>query len=53
MDMDTTIKNYTIITPLSIDITTGDAITPKEVLYLFKMIFDEETINSLKKIIKY
>lgn len=35
----------TIITALSIDITTGDAITPKEVLYLFKMIFDEGTIG--------
>lgn len=35
----------TIITPLSIDITTGDAITPKEVLYLFEMIFDEGTIG--------
>ncbi|MDY0278577.1 MAG: nucleotidyl transferase AbiEii/AbiGii toxin family protein [Acholeplasma sp.] len=35
----------TIITPISIDITTGDAITPKEVLYLFKMIFDEETLS--------
>lgn len=31
----------TIITPMQIDITTGDAITPKEVLYLFKMIFEE------------
>ena len=31
----------TITTPLQIDITTGDAITPKEVLYLFKMIFEE------------
>ncbi len=34
----------TIITPMQIDITTGDAITPKEILYLFKMIFEEETI---------
>lgn len=31
----------TITTPMQIDITTGDAITPKEVLYLFKMIFEE------------
>ena len=31
----------TITTPLQIDFTTGDAITPKEVLYLFKMIFEE------------
>jgi len=35
----------TIITPMQIDITTGDAITPKEVLYLFKMIFEEGTIG--------
>lgn len=31
----------TITTPMHIDITTGDAITPKEVLYVFKMIFEE------------
>lgn len=37
----------TIITPLSIGITTGDAITPKEVLYSFKMIFDEGTIKGI------
>ena len=35
----------TIVTPLQIDITTGDAITPKEVLYLFKMIFEEGEIG--------
>ncbi|MBN2651463.1 MAG: nucleotidyl transferase AbiEii/AbiGii toxin family protein [Spirochaetales bacterium] len=35
----------TIITPLQIDITTGDAITPKEVLYLFKMIFEDGEIG--------
>ncbi|HKK83098.1 MAG TPA: nucleotidyl transferase AbiEii/AbiGii toxin family protein [Atribacterota bacterium] len=35
----------TIITPMQIDITTGDAITPKEVLYLFKMIFEEGNIG--------
>ena len=32
---------------MQIDITTGDAITPKEVLYLFKMIFEERTIDIL------
>ncbi len=38
--------NYdTIITPMQIDITTGDAITPKEVPYLFKMIFEKNTID--------
>jgi predicted nucleotidyltransferase component of viral defense system len=35
----------TIVTPLSIDVTTGDVITPQEVLYLFKMIFDQGTIG--------
>lgn len=35
----------TIITPMQIDITTGDAITPKEVLYLFKMFFEEGNIE--------
>ncbi len=35
----------TIITPIQIDITTGDAITPKEVLYPFKMIFEEGYIG--------
>lgn len=35
----------TIITPMQIDITTGDSITPKEVLYLFKMIFEEGDIG--------
>lgn len=31
----------TILTPLSVDISTGDVITPKEILYLFKTIFDD------------
>lgn len=35
----------TIITPLTIDITTGDIITPREVFNSFKMIFDEGTIG--------
>jgi len=35
----------TIITPMQIDITTGDAITPKEVLYLLKRIFEEGDIG--------
>ena len=35
----------TIITPMQIDITTGDAITPREILYSFKMIFDDNTID--------
>ena len=36
---------YAITTPMQIDITTGDAITPKEVLYLYKMIFQEGNIG--------
>lgn len=35
----------TITTPMQIDITIGDAITPKEVLYLFKMIFEESSFG--------
>lgn len=35
----------TIITPMQIDITTGDAITPEEVLFLFKMIFEKNSIG--------
>lgn len=31
----------TITTPMQIDITTEDAITPKEILYLYKKIFEE------------
>lgn len=34
----------TIITPLSIDLTAGDAITPKEVRYPYAMMFDEGII---------
>lgn len=35
----------TIITPIHIDITTGDVITPKEVLSSIKMIFEENNIE--------
>ncbi|NLI91575.1 MAG: nucleotidyl transferase AbiEii/AbiGii toxin family protein [Peptococcaceae bacterium] len=35
----------TIITPMQIDITTGDAITPKEILYSFKMMFEDRRIE--------
>lgn len=35
----------TIITPMQIDITTGDAITPREILYRFKAIFEEKYIE--------
>lgn len=30
---------------MQIDITTGDAITPREILYSFKMIFNDNTID--------
>ena len=35
-------KYDTIVTPLSIDISTGDAITPSPVEYTFSEIFDDE-----------
>ena len=35
----------TILTPMQIDMTTGDAITPKEVLYQYRMIFEEGSID--------
>lgn len=35
----------TIMTPMQIDITTGDVITPGEILYSFKMIFNQGTIG--------
>lgn len=40
-------KYDTIITPLSIDISTGDVITPDAVKYEFSGIFDEEVRISL------
>ncbi|KAF0091962.1 MAG: Abortive phage infection protein [Fusobacteria bacterium] len=35
----------TILTPLQIDMTTGDEITPKEILYIYKKIINNETID--------
>jgi len=35
----------TIKTPMQIDITTGDAITPKEILFVFKRIFEEGSFS--------
>jgi len=35
----------TIRTPLKIDISTDDVITPQEVLYSFKLMFEERTIS--------
>lgn len=34
-----------VMTPLKIDISTGDAITPREVRYSFKLMLEERTIN--------
>jgi len=41
----------TIITPLSIDVSTGDVITPDAVKYEFSGIFDEDIRISLWDII--
>lgn len=32
-------------TPLKVDISTGDIITPREVSYTFKLMFEERTIR--------
>ena len=34
-----------VITPLKIDISTGDAITPREVRYSFKLMLEDRTIE--------
>ena len=34
-----------VITPLKIDISTGDVITPKEVRYSFKLMLEDRTID--------
>ncbi len=34
-------------TPLKLDISTGDVITPKEISYQFKLMFEERTISVL------
>jgi predicted nucleotidyltransferase component of viral defense system len=40
--------NYPPISvPLSVDVTTGDIITPKEIEYTFSLLFDDRTINIL------
>ncbi|MBO4547472.1 MAG: nucleotidyl transferase AbiEii/AbiGii toxin family protein [Treponema sp.] len=38
-------KYESIITPLSIDISTGDAITPEPLLYSYKRLFNDESIT--------
>ncbi len=37
----------TIVVPLKIDISTGDIITPKEVLYSFDLLFEDRNIEIL------
>lgn len=38
--------NYQVLkVPLLIDVTTGDRITPKEVNYSYKLLFDDKTIS--------
>lgn len=42
----------TIITPLAIDVTTGDVITPRELFYSYaKEITFEETVDAVNKLI--
>ena len=36
-----------VVTPLKIDISTGDAITPKEVRYRFKLMLEDRSIDIL------
>lgn len=43
--LDTTLE--TMRTPLKIDFSTGDIITPHEVVYSFKLLFEERTISIL------
>lgn len=40
--------NYPPISvPLTVDVTTGDMITPREIEYTFSMLFDDRTISVL------
>lgn len=40
--------NYSPISvPLTVDVTTGDIITPREIEYTFKLLFDERTLSVL------
>ncbi len=42
------IGNYSpMAVPLKIDITTGDKITPREMVYSFRLMFEERSINVL------
>ena len=45
--------NYPPISvPLTVDVTTGDMITPREIEYTFSMLFDDRTISVLPTILK-
>ena len=40
--------NYPPISvPLTVDVTTGDVITPREIEYTFSLLFDDRTISIL------
>lgn len=42
------LANYPPISvPLTVDVTTGDAITPKEIEYTFSLMFDDRTLSVL------
>lgn len=42
------LANYPPISvPLTVDVTTGDMITPKEIEYTFEMLFDDRTLSVL------
>ena len=45
VSLDTTLE--TMHTPLKIDFSTGDVITPSEVLYSFKLLFEDRSISIL------
>jgi hypothetical protein len=35
--------------PLKVDVTTGDKITPREIVYSFKLMFDDRSISVWKR----
>ena len=39
-----------VVTPLKIDISTGDAITPREVRYSFKLMLEDRSIDILEQL---
>ena len=40
-------KYHTLITPLKIDISTGDKVTPKEIMFKFNLMFEPRSIDIL------